>query len=97
MPDDETKETLSLIGTRLMAVRHVVARLLAYEANRSGDAKAIFDNVTDTVDELLSRVMEDRPPGHADLEAQEQFRREVDWIVAAAQQMAADDKKPRNR
>jgi hypothetical protein len=65
---------------KLLVIRAIVSRLLAYEAARHREPDAVFCEISEAVEKLLAR----HTKGIAVLDLEEGVRREVDWFVAAA-------------
>jgi len=40
--DDETRESIALLTARVLGMRDIVVRLLAYEAKRFGDSETLL-------------------------------------------------------
>lgn len=72
---------------QILAIRDVVARLVAYEAYRAPDPEGIYQDVSHASDYRIDRLGAGRDLSQDDLKFQEEWRRTVDWIVAAARKM----------
>lgn len=67
------------IWVRLIALRAVVAHLLAYEAARSSDPDSLYRQIAENVEGLIARHSHGRPV----MDLEEGVRKEIDWFVAA--------------
>jgi hypothetical protein len=86
--EDDVREQLALLTARVLGMRDVVARLLAYEADRSPEPIQLLQHFAEATAERTQDVIAGATEGA--MLAQETIQKEVDWIVAAAQQMIAD-------
>lgn len=70
----------------------VVARLLAYEIARHDNPEVILQNFADGTNHQIYATQKrlGKEPGPAVVAFQEQIQAEIDWIVAAAREMAKD-------
>ena len=71
-----------------VAMRDVVARLLAYLADSRDDPEEILRHFSETGDQRIDHPKFGTPEM---LPFAEESRREKDWIVSAARQMLADE------
>ena len=79
--DDEARAQILALTARSMAVRDIVARMLAYEAKRSSDPMALLQNYSDHADGKLERAEKASPEL---IETSETLRAETDWILVEA-------------
>jgi hypothetical protein len=77
--DPSFEDALSNAMARSLAVREVVAVLMATEASRQDDAQAYVARMAD----ILQTRLDELPEGIGGLK--EKVRVEADWIVGAAQ------------
>jgi hypothetical protein len=91
MEDTDARDQLALLSARVLAIRDVVARLVAYEANRWPDPNKLLRDFSEAVDARLHSL----PPNddNSMMTLHETIRREVDWIVEAAQSVLRPDEK----
>jgi hypothetical protein len=80
-------EQFATFMARVLAMRDVVARLLAYEAERAPDKTEFLREISDATDERIHRVTKAQSVDQETLALQEKIRREIDWLVAAARKM----------
>lgn len=85
--DKETREAFEILTVRLLAVRDVVARLLAYEAMRHHDPRGLLQHFSDATDHRIDRSGDGLKIGPETMKVQEAARKELDWMVAAARAM----------
>jgi hypothetical protein len=85
--DEKTREQFILLTLQTLAVRDVVARLLAYEAARREDPMALLRDFSEATDERIHHEAQGLDLGPKTIEAQEILRKEVDWMVNAARVM----------
>jgi len=88
MEDSNAREDIVRLSAQIRAIREVVARLLANESEKTGDPKANFENYTNAIDARLHSM----PSHDSAISFQELVRKEVDWIVGAAQQIVLASK-----
>ena len=88
MEDTEARAIIKTLTLRVLAMRDVVARLLAYEARRHGDPAELLRDFSEATESRIAQVSSRKPS----LASEEGIRKEIDWIVAAAQKMLPDDK-----
>lgn len=67
-------------AVQIMAIRAVVAPLLAYEAARYENPDDLFRAISEGIEQMLAR----HTKGSAVMDLEEGVRREIDWFVAAA-------------
>jgi hypothetical protein len=91
MPDEEAREKVIDLTARVLAIREVVARLVAYESLRWPDPTKILENFSDATAEHIYNISRDRPTNVGMIAFQEKVQKEVDWIVAAARKMGEGD------
>jgi hypothetical protein len=83
--DDEHWRRLTV---RILAIRDVVGRLVAYEASRHADPRLFFEEVSQATTERILMATGAEPDDANVLEFQEMLQREVDSIVGMAQRIA---------
>ena len=86
-------DELSLLSARVLAIRDVVAQLVAFEALRSPNSKDVYQEIADgTAKSIYAQDVRYRREGReAAPEAvafQEEIQKQVDWIVEAARRIA---------
>jgi hypothetical protein len=92
MEDKEARKLISELALRVLAMRDVVARLVAYEAQRRDDPDELLRDFAEATETHIADVSRRR--GKPSVIGEEGIRKEVDWIVAAARKMLPDDKEP---
>ena len=89
MPDDGTRdELIQQLVTRSIALRDVIAVLLAMQALTNPDPENLFRVIADGLDQRLDE-MKTVP---AQMPMVEQIRSEVDWILNAARKLSGGRK-----
>jgi hypothetical protein len=91
MEDKEVREKYALLTARVLAIRDVVARLLAYEAKRWPDPLKLLEDFSEATDSRIHAVTGDRNLSAGAMALQETIRKETDWIVALARDSLSDD------
>jgi hypothetical protein len=94
MEDKELRDKIAILTARMLGVRDVVARLVAYQALNHSDPQEMLKHFSDATDSRIFSVskkmnIQESP---AILAMQEETRKQVDWIVAAAGEMLKDIK-----
>lgn len=87
MVDKALRQHLDLVCARILAVRNVVARLLAYEAARWPDPNTVFEGFSTTTDAHIHQLTKPGQVDDSELRFQEEIRMQVDWIIANARLM----------
>jgi hypothetical protein len=82
-----TRQQFDIVTARILAVRDVVARLLAYEAARWPDPFRILEDFSSATDMHIHQFAEPGQVDDSELRFQEEIRMQVDWIVSAARIM----------
>lgn len=85
LPDE-----MMTLQAEILAIRDVVARLVAFEAMRWPEPSKIFENFSSATDLHLIQTQHGQAPGRGAMTAQEEIRRTVDWIVSSARTMAKE-------
>ena len=85
--DEEARQQIANTTARVLAIRDVVARLLAYEAMRQDNLRGFWENFSDSTGARIHHVTGGRPVDGPTMQLQETIQREVDWMVAAARKM----------
>src|SRR5437868_2692799 len=90
MPDDDSArdELIQQLVMRSIALRDVIAVLLAMQALASPDPENLFRVISDGLDQRLDQ-MKTVP---AQMPMVEQIRSEVDWILDAARKLSVGKK-----
>ena len=91
MEDKDARETIALLMARVLAIRDVVARLVAYEAKRWPDPAKLLQDFSEATEIRIHHVTGGRDISPQTLALQEAIRREVDWIVGAARNSLSGD------
>lgn len=89
--DDETREQYWELNAKILGIRDVVARLLAYRISESGDPDGLLSHFSDSTQDHLISAQKGKEPNAEVIKLQEQIQAQVDWIVAAARTMAEDE------
>lgn len=69
------------LQAQVLAIRDVVARLVAYEASRHENPDDLLRDVSEAGD---ARIDRDTPPNESQMRMREIMRAQIDWMVAAA-------------
>jgi hypothetical protein len=83
--DDEHWRRLTV---RILAIRDVVGRLVAYESRRHADPRLFFEEISQATAERIQMATGAEPDDVNILEFQEMLQREVDSIVGMGQRIA---------
>jgi hypothetical protein len=89
MDDKQAPEVIATLTLRVLAMRDVLARLLAYEALRHERSEDLLRDFSEATETRIAHVSSARKPS---MMAEEGIRKEIDWIVAAARKMLPDDR-----
>lgn len=91
MADDLIRDELASLIARVLGIRDVVSRLVAYEASRHSDHEGLFRHISDATASNIYRTekKDGRPPSRETMILQEQIQNEVDTIVAEARRIMA--------
>jgi hypothetical protein len=84
--DDEIKRQIGNLTVRSIAIRDVVARLLAHVALKSDDPGSILREFSGAIDTRVDRFPKDQMTDDI-MNLLEGTRKEVDWIIDAARVM----------
>jgi hypothetical protein len=84
-------DDLSRLTARMLGLRDVMIRLVAYEAQRRDDPEALFQVVAGATEKRIYRTTANRALTEGAIEMQEEIQATVDQIVAAARKVAAGD------
>ena len=84
MSDEEGR----VLSARILAIRDVIIRLLAYEARRHPDQRRLFDEFSTATEEKLQEATGSEPIDETVILFQEMVQKEVDRIVGAARRIA---------
>jgi hypothetical protein len=84
-----TYEEGHLVTARILAMRDVIIRLLAYEARRHPDQRRLFDEFSSATADKLQEATGTEPIDETVILFQEMVQKEVDRIVGAARRIAA--------
>jgi len=84
MSDEQSRTT----SARLLAMRDVIIRLLAYEARRHPDPRRLFDEFSTATTDKLQEATGSEPTDETIILFQEMVQKEVDRIVGAARRIA---------
>jgi hypothetical protein len=84
MEDKEARDQLALLTARVLGIRDVVARLLAYEATRATDPTSLLQSFSEATDQRIHWATDGHEATEPALWLVEAMRKEIDWIVAAA-------------
>lgn len=87
MTTEEIEKKLHQLSGQILGLRDVVARLVAYQAARSSDKEALFQEISEATNYRIHGIQKGRDPTLDALRFQEEWQRTVDWIVAAARKM----------
>jgi hypothetical protein len=71
------------IAVTLIALRAVMARLLAHEAARYDDPNQIFRDISEGMDKMLAR----HSSHAATIDLEEGVKKEIDWLIAASRSL----------
>lgn len=80
------------LTVRILAIRDVVGRLVAYEARRQSDPRLFYEEISQATGKQLEIATGAEPDDPTVVEFQEALQREVDSIVAMAQRVAAEER-----
>jgi hypothetical protein len=81
--DKKAREEIAKLGARSLAMRDILAWLLACEATRAEDPDALLQSFSETGDKRVAKL----PPDH--MPFAEEIRKEFDWMLATAKKMLA--------
>ncbi len=87
MKDNKARLDIQSLNARVLAIRDVVARLVAYESARWPDPDEVLNNFADARIERHAKMNAEKPPSPAVIAFQEEIQREIDWIMASARSM----------
>jgi hypothetical protein len=79
--DPQLRDHILLLTARTVAMRDILARILAHEAQRSDDPDAVLRHYSEAGDARIEHA-EKRSP--STFEISEAIRVQTDWILAAA-------------
>ena len=79
-------DELSVLNARVIALRDVVVRLVAYEAWRRDDPEPLFQAISGATERRIHRASAERPPLPEGMH--EEVQKTVDLIVRAARPIA---------
>lgn len=80
-------DEVTTLTARVLGIRDVVIRLLAYEASRRDDAGPLFQAVAGATERRIHETTAGRPLTKGAIEMQEEVQRTVDSIVGAARKI----------
>jgi hypothetical protein len=83
--DDEHWTRLTV---RILAIRDIVSRLVAYESRRHANPRLFFEEISQSTERRIQTATGAEPDDPTVFEFQESLQREVDSIVGEAQQIA---------
>jgi hypothetical protein len=84
-------DRMTELTARVLAIRDVVARLLAYESARWEEPALLFNDISDTTAKRIYDLMGKRNLTPATIALQEFIQKEVDFVVTMAQKMATPE------
>lgn len=79
-----------VVTARILAMRDVIIRLLAYEARRHPDQRRLFEEFSTATADKIQEVTESESPNEEIMLFQELVQRETDKIVGAALRIAME-------
>lgn len=90
MENKQGPNPLAQLTFRVLAMRDVVVRLLAYEAQRWENPDDLFRDFAENIEGRITRVS--TRAQKPSIQSEEGIRKEIDWILAAARKSLPADK-----